>query len=96
MIVVGGGDPLLLWLEKLKELLPGKEFVLGAWQVDGFQYGTHLESLAVYDENGDIVTPEVIGGAAIYPVHAKILDIMPEGKLAQVHHKFGWADRRWV
>ena len=102
-IPVSDTDLKLLWLERLKELLPGKEFVLGAWGADGAEYGTTITRRP----NGSIA----ITGTPVYPIHARILDIMPDdvtydedgnetGRTPatapkQVHKIAGWADRRW-
>ena len=70
-------DATLHWIEKFKELLPGKEFVVGAWNMHtGAQYGTAIVP-ATYDENGDEVTPETITGIPFYPIHARAVEIMP-------------------
>jgi len=103
-------DPRLLWLERFKELLPGKEFVLGAWDRTGAQYGTKIIP-PTYDENGDEVTGETIEGTPVYPIHARLLDVMPDDVTydengnetsrtaatapKQVHKILGWKDRRW-
>jgi hypothetical protein len=81
-------DMKLWWLEKLKELLPGKEFVGGAWYgpthkdkitSDGksVQYGQSI-TRATYDENGNEVTPELITGTPVYPQHAQLIKLMPD------------------
>jgi hypothetical protein len=86
-ITVADDDPRLHWLEKLKELLPGKEFVLGAWETidrnywtsDGkvVMYGQEILR-ATYDEDGNEVTPELVTGTPIYPLHAQYLKAMPD------------------
>lgn len=68
-------DLRLLWLEKFKELLPGQEFTLGAWDRTGAQYGTSIVP-AVWDytdpQNPVEVTPETIEGTPVYPIHSRI------------------------
>lgn len=103
-------DLTLHWLEQLKILLPGQEFVLGAWDHTGAQYGMTLIP-AVLDDEGNEVTPEQMVGDPVYPVHARLLDIMPDDvtydengnetnrtvatEFKQTHKILGWADRRW-
>jgi hypothetical protein len=67
-ITVDRNSKELLWLEKLKELLPGQEFVIGAWQSNGLEYGTYIIP-ATIDAQGEELTPESIGGTPVYPIH---------------------------
>jgi len=107
---VADDDLRLLWLERFKQLLPGKEFVLGAWDKTGAQYGTVIVP-AVYDytdpENPVEVTPETIEGTPVYPIPAIVLnnpdqifpddaDGNPATGPSEVNKIFGWEDRRWV
>ena len=80
-------NPLLYELSRIKQILPGKEFVLAAWHADethltadgrGVQYGQTVTP-ATYDEAGDELTPEVIGGTPVYPIiNARIRKFLPD------------------
>jgi hypothetical protein len=103
-IPVSEGDNKLKWLETLKQILPGKEFVLGAWDITGAQYGTTIVPAPIGGS-------ETVTGTPVYPIHARILDIMqddvtydgsgnetsrqPAVAAKQTHKLAGWADRRW-
>lgn len=105
---VAADDPRLWWLEKFKQLLPGKEFVLGAWDRTGAQYGTRIIP-AVKDytdpENPVLVTPETVTGTPVYPIPNLVLnnpdqifpdvDGIPATGPSEVNKILGWADRNW-
>lgn len=106
---VADDDQRLLWVEKFKQLLPGKEFVLGAWDKTGAQYGTHIVP-AVYDHtdpyNPVMVTPEGAEGTPVYPIPNIVrnnpeaifpddADGSPATGPSEVNRIFGWKDRRW-
>lgn len=62
-------DPKLWELRRIRQILPGREFILGAWDTKtGVQYGQTLVP-ATYDVNGDELTPETITGDAVYPIN---------------------------
>lgn len=110
-IPVSETDSKLLWLEKFKELLPGEEFVLGAWDKTGAQYGTQIipEVLDFTDpENPVVVTPEQVIGTPVYPIPNIVRNnpelIFPDdpgtGDPAtgpkEVQTIYGWKERRWT
>lgn len=65
------GDKRLYWYERLKQLIPGDEFNLGAWDITGAQYGTKIIP-PVYDytdpENPVEITPETVVGTPVYNI----------------------------
>lgn len=103
-------DLRLKWLETLFSLLPGTNFILGAWNPDGSEYGTWIIP-PVYDpsiENAHVeLEPERIVGTPVYPIDSRVLanpdKIFPDdlsGTPAagpkEVINIFGWKPRRWA
>lgn len=99
------------WIEFLLTKWPNVWIVVGCWNRNGTQWGTTLVT-AVYDDQGNEITPETVIGTPVYPVHPQHMRIMPDDVTydengnevsrtpasapKDVNLICGWSPRRWA